>query len=314
MPQGSVLGPVLFVLYTTLLSDLISSHSVVPQSYADDTQLQSSAKPSHVNELVDSMQACIGDVKSWMTFNKLKLNDDKTEAMMIHSPRLSLSVPLPDSLVVGDATVSFSKSAKNLGVILDSNLTMHAHVANVIRSVNFELRRISTIRHFLSIEATKTLVSAFVLTRLDYCNGLLINCSHDLIQRLQKVQNSAARLVLRVPRRDHITPHLHTLHWLPIEARIKYKIACLCYQAVNAFGPAYLSELVHIYTPQRTLRSSSDTLTLCKPRTLKSYGERSFSSSAPSVWNSLPLSVRSADSYSAFRSSLKAHLFKEVFL
>ena len=189
-----------------------------------------------------------------------------------------------------------------------------ASVVNVIRSVNFELRRISAIRHFLSVEATKTLVSAFILSRLDYCNGLLINCPHDLIQRLQKVQNSAARLVLRVPRRDHITPHLRTLHWLPIEARIKYKIACLCYQAVNASGPAYLSELVHIYTPQRTLRSSSDNLTLCRPRTSRSYGERSFSSSAPSVWNSLPLSVRSATSLSAFRSSLKTHLFKEAFL
>ena len=307
-----MLGPILFILYTTPLSDIISSHSVLFHSYADDTQLQKSAKPSHVNELVQSMQACIQDVKSWMTYNKLKLNDEKTEALIISSQRVSLSAPLPDSLVVGDATVPFTKSAKNLGVVLDSHLTLNAHVANVIRMVNFEIRRISTIRHFLSTEATKTLVSAFVLSRLDYCNGLLVNCSQDLLQRVQRLQNTAARLVLRVPRRDHITSHLHTLHWLPVEARIRYKVACICFHAINGVGPVYLSNLVHTYTPSRTLRSSSDTFTLCKPRvSTKTFGERSFFFAAPSIWNSLPLYIRSARTDSAFRSALKTHLFKE---
>ena len=262
VPQGSVPGPVLFILYTAPLTDLISSHSVLRHSFADDTQLQNSSEPSRVNELLHSMQECIRDVKSWMTFNKLKLNDDKTEAMIVSSSSLSLSALLPASLVVGDATVPFSKTVKNLGVVLDSHLTMNAQAGNVIRSVNFELRRISAIRHFLSVEATKTLVSAFILSRLDYCNSLFVNCSQDLILRLQKLQNSAVRLILKVPRSDHITPHLQTLHWLPVEARIRYKIACICFCAINGTGPDYLSELIQIYTPSRTLRSSSDAFTL----------------------------------------------------
>ena len=141
-----------------------------------------------------------------------------------------------------------------------------------------------------------------------------MNCPDDLLQKLQRLQNNAARLVLRTPRRDHMTPHLFKLHWLPVESRIMYKIACICFQAINGTGPAYLSELLHIYTPARSLRSESDPLKLCTPRTSKpSFGDRSFAWSGPSIWNELPLSVRSSTSYSAFRSALKTHLFKKAF-
>ena len=165
----------------------------------------------------------------------------------------------------------------------------------------------------LTIEATKTLISAFVLSRLDYCNGLYVNCPAETLDKLQRVQNNAARLVLRVPRSDHISPHLRTLHWLPIEARITYKIALMTYRAINLSGPSYLSDLISIYTPTRSLRSSADTLTLTPPSTNRSFGERSFSFAAPSIWNNLPLSIRSSDSDSSFRSSLKTHLFRLYF-
>ena len=314
VPQGSVLGPVLFVLYTSPLADIISHHSVLHHSFADDTQLQRSASPSQVDDLIQSMQECILDVRSWMTYNKLRLNDDKTETLLISSPRISSSCSIPDCLFVGDTSVAFTKSARNLGVVLDSNLTMHDHVVSMIRTVNLELRRISAIRHLLTVQATQTLVSAFVLSRIDYCNSLLVHCPQSLLQRVQKLQNNAARLVLRVPKSDHITPHLRTLHWLPVDARIKYKIACLCFNAVNSSGPVYLSDLVTLYTPARTLRSSSDNLMLTIPRTsTKTFGERSFHYAAPEIWNSLPLKVRSAGCISAFRTALKTHLFREYF-
>ena len=158
--------------------------------------------------------------------------------MFIASPRMSTSTPIPDSLVLGCSTVSVSKSARNLGFVIDSNLSMKDHVANVIRAVNFEIRRISSIRSYLTIDATKTLICAFVLSRLDYCNDLFVNCPAETLIKLQRVQNNAARLVLCVPRRDHITPHLKTLHWLPIEARITYKIALMTYRAIHLTGPS----------------------------------------------------------------------------
>ena len=157
------------------------------------------------------------------------------------------------------------------------HLTITALVVNLIRTANFELRRINSIRHYLSVQATKTLVSAFVLSRLDFCNSFLSGCPQYL-HRLQKVQNNAACLILKAPKTDHITLHLRTLHWLPIDVRIKYKLCSLCFGAITSTGPVYLSDLHKIYTPSRQFRSSADIRTLCiPPVNTKSYGERSFS-------------------------------------
>ena len=158
-------------------------------------------------------------------------------------------LPLSDSLTVGNSTVHFSQSAKYLGVMLDMHLTMTAHVVNLIRTANFELHCINSIRHYLSVQATKTLVSAFVLSRLDYCNFLLSGCPQYLLDRFQKVQNNAGRLILKATKTDHITPHLRILCWLPIDARIKYKLSSLCFGAITSTGPVHLSDLLKIYTP-----------------------------------------------------------------
>ena len=197
VPQGSVLGSVLFVLYSVLLSAVIEMHSVLHHAYADNSQLQKSAHSRQILDLFLSVQKCIDDIKSWMTLNKLKLNDDKTEAMIVSSGRKSrsLSFSFPDFITVGCASVPLSDSVKNLGVTPDCHLTMKTQVSNLVRSANFELRRISSIRHLLSTDVTKTLVSAFVLSRLNYCNSLLFGCPQYLLNKLQKVQDNAARLV-----------------------------------------------------------------------------------------------------------------------
>ena len=129
------------------------------------------------------------------------------------------------------------------------HLTMTAHVVNLIRTANFELCRFNSIRHYLSVQATKTFVPAFVLSRLDYCNSLLSGCPPYLLNRLQKVQNNAACLILKAPKTDHITPHLRTLHWLQIDARIKYRLCSLCFGAIISAGPVSLSDLLKINTP-----------------------------------------------------------------
>ena len=326
MPQGSVLGPVLFVMYMQPLFDIVKHHAVNHHAFADDNQLYKDTTLADLQPTLVSLQHCISDVKDWMSLNKLQLNDSKTECMLVRTSRTP-TTDLPASLKVGDAEVAFVSSVRNLGVTLDCNLTMSDHVQNIckaayiqlrqigaIRHLLTQLRQIGAIRHLLTQQATQTLVSAFVLSRLDYCNSLLSGCPKYLLNKLQRVQNAAARLVCKARKSDHITPILHSLHWLPISSRIQYKLSCICFNSFSGFAPRYLSELLHIYTPSRQLRSSADTRVYRIPTVrTKTLGQRAFIYQGPVTWNGLPLSVRHSDSILSFRSNVKTHLFVDVY-
>ena len=158
------------------------------------------------------------------------------------------AISLPDSIALGCHNIPFSDSARNLGFILDSELSMKKHVIKICQTAYFELKRISSIHRFRTEDATQTLVTSYILSRLDYCNCLLMGTPNSVIQPLQKVQNYAARLILMAPRHHHRTPLLKKLHWLPISERTKYKVACMCFHGVDGSGPAYLSELLFIHS------------------------------------------------------------------
>ena len=159
------------------------------------------------------------NVKAWATANMLKLNDSKTELMLVTSKRSKHLHNLSTSITIGNAQIPFKQSVKNLGFTLDCHLTMNAHVSNIARTCYFELRRLASIRRFLTSTATATLVSAFVLSRIDYCNSLLFGSTHDVTSHLQRIQNYAARVILRLPKSSSITTHLKSLHWLPVKVR-----------------------------------------------------------------------------------------------
>lgn len=181
---------------------------------------------------------------------------------------------------------------------------------DTLRHLRHLLHRLAAVRRYLTREACVKLVICFIFSRLDYCNSLLAGLPASSIQGLQRVQNCAARLVLRKKKADNITPLLRSLHWFPISKRINYKLASLCYKCLNDSAPDYLCSCLELYIPPRTLRSSSDVLALRVPHAkLVSAGQRAFSYIGPSIWNPLPLQLRRSPTFDTFKSRLKTHLF-----
>ena len=192
---------------------------------------------------------------------------------------------------------------------------MQKHISSICCASFLELRRIASIRPYLSQSAAARLVAAMVISRLDYCNSVLIGLPADQIARLQRVQNNATRLVLKKRRtRDHVTPPVKELHWLPVTFRCQYKIATLAYRHFEGSLPPYLSSSLCTYEPSRSLRSSNEKLLKIPKRNLKSFGQRSFSFMAPSLWNSLLATLRNVPTLSQFKSQLKTFLFAQAFL
>ena len=188
---------------------------------------------------------------------------------------------------------------------------MDKHVDFLCRSVFLELRRIGHLRRHLTVDATKKLVSSFVLSRFDYCNSLLAGLPENRLDRSQRVQNNAARLVLGRRRRDHAKPLLRSLHWLSVRARIEYKISTLCYRSRDSSAPAYFSDLLSVDQPSRSLRSADAGLMTVPLIKLNKHGKRAFSYIGHVTWNSLPKPLRDAPSLHSFKSNLKTFLFKK---
>ena len=201
-----------------------------------------------------------------------------------------------------------SNSLKNLGFALDCHLFMKAHVSNIARTCYFELHCLASVCRFLTSTATATLVSAFVLSRIDYCNSLLFDSTHDVTSHLQRIQNYAARVILCLLKSSSITTHFKSLHWLPVKVRSTYKIACLCYHCHSSTAPSYLTDLLH--KKQLHTRSSSYTMPLLN---ILAHSKATLGDSSFSVWNSIPNDVRCAPSLSSFKSRLKTCLLRSVY-
>ena len=307
VPQGSILGPLLFNIYMLPLAQIMDNNKICYHSYADDTQIYITISPGDYSP-IQALIKCLEHVNDWMSQNFLQLNKSKTEVIVFGAKEEREKV----SAQLQSVMLKTTNEARNLGVVMDSDLTFNKHIKTITKSAYFHLKNISRIKSLMSQQDLEKLVHAFIFSRLDYCNGMFTGLTKKSIRQLQLIQNAAARVLTNTKKIEHITPVLKSLHWLPVYQRIDFKILLLVFKALNGLGPKYISDLLIRYEPSRPLRSSGTGL-LSVPRVKTKHGEAAFSFYAPHIWNKIPENCRSADTLSSFKSRLKTFLFAAAF-
>jgi len=319
VPQGSVLGPLLFILYTADLAELAAKFGVSLHAFADDNQLHVHCDVSDVMSSVDALEQCVAAISRWMTANRLKLNASKTELLWAGTRHTVMSL-LRDhdlTLTLGTDTAAIADAVRVLGVVFTPDLALDKHATAVSAKCFYQLRQLRRVRRSLDRDSAAILVHAFVTSRVDYGNSLLANAPRSWTDKMQRVMNAAARVISGTRKFDRGLSEFirDDLHWLNVPQRVTFKLCLLVYKCMHGLAPQYLAELcvpVADVTGRRQLRSAARGLLDFPRYCLKNYGRRAFSYAGPHAWNSLPDTLRQSPNIDCFKRSLKTFLFTQM--
>jgi hypothetical protein len=312
VPQGSVLGPLLFTMYVRTIGQIISQHSVKYVIYADDIQLFISAHPSSINSIFNQLEKCINDLQLWLSSKQLIMNPNKTELILLGRNKDLAALSPALELTVCNVKIKPKSNIRDLGFMLDSNLSMEAQITAACRTSLYYLRAISRQRIFLSKQCAERLVHAFVFSRLYYCPSLLHIINKKLECKVQRVVNYAMRVVEMLPRASPVAPYFLTRKWLLIHQQIHQRAAIIVYTALRYGEPYQIASLLKLNNAESqtslTTRRSADATLLKTIHGRTKVGDSAFSAASTKLWNALPRTVRESKSLSTFRNNLRDYL------
>ena len=309
VPQGSVLGPVLFNIYIRSLYNSVQKLNFNIHGFADDHQVYKSFNMQHQHEiLAHQVPELFTQITNWMTTHFLLLNPGKTELIVFGSKSILSKEIINGTFLSRSICIRFVSTVKNLGIHLDSNLNFKKQITTLKSSCYHKLRNLAKMKPHLTCKQLETLTLALVISSLDYCNSLYYGINVVLLNQLQSIQNRACRVILGLKRREPTSIHMKNLHWLKVKERIDFKVLLLVYKTLLGKSPSYLTELVN-YNCISGSRAPSLTSSLVKT----SFGKRSFQHYAPILWNSIPSEVKHSEDIPSFKKLLKSYLFQKSY-
>ena len=246
-------------LYTWPLGEICRSHGVTYHLYADDQQLYQSFHPPSMSSqmtCLEHLEACIAEIRQWMSMNMLKLNDDKIELLVLGTS-MQLAKVGEISIMIGNIRVLPGDQVCNLAFFMDNLLRHCPHVSKITSTTYLHLQNIWRISPHLDLDSAKVISKVLVLSKLDYCNTILLETSEFLLDKLKFIQNMACRVLDNLQKFDHITLKMSSFHWLRTRECITYKTACLMHGCQHGDAPKYLKELLPKKQNIRQLRSTS---------------------------------------------------------
>ena len=323
VPQGSLLGPILFILYIKKLQQIAAKYGLSIQFYADDSQLYISfqpSRPSQLDDVKDRTNRCLAEIKAWMVQNFMKLNESKTELLVLAKPHVLKTCDLSISLQFGSDTIPPTECKgdhwESLGIKLDETLCMERQINSVKQKCSWTMMNLRTIGRYLDESIKLMMVKQLIISKLDYCNTLYINLKKTLLNKLKSILNGAVRFIYNISDRSiDLVPYYKKAHILPIEQRILFKVCLLTHKAVHGLSPGYIKELVEVEvsadlgTSTRS-KTPGDCFKLKIPKMSKNkFDARRFSNYAPVTWNCLPFRLRRLDNTESFKRMLKNYLY-----
>ena len=303
VPQGSILGPLLFLLYINDLP-MIIKHTEM-DIYADDSTLHTADK--HTSIIEKNLQKDLNSIQTWCKKNNMSINPTKTTSMLIGSQhRIKTSSDL--LLHLNNTIIQSVKTQKVLGIHLDSNLKWDIQIDNLCKKLSTKLTLLRRISKYLSLESKKLYYNAYMLPLMDFCSIVWSNCNKSLIMRVNKIQKATARWILKSRFDSPSAPLFKKLGWLTFENRRKLHVTVLVYKGLNKLVPSYITELINITNNSKyNLRSvKNKDIIYLKPKT--NFLKQSFSYSCIKTWNDLPVTIRESKSLTIFKKSMKEYL------